>query len=76
VLETDAPDIPPQWLYVKAGERGERPASRNEPAELPRIGQTLAVLRGWALEEAAVCTAANTMAALPRLLPLMAAGAP
>lgn len=76
VLETDAPDIPPQWLYVKAGERGERPASRNEPAELPRIGQTLAVLRGWALEEAAACTAANTMAALPRLLPLMAAGAP
>jgi len=76
VLETDAPDIPPQWLYVKAGERGERPASRNEPAELPRIGQTLAVLRGWALEEAAACTAANTMAAFPRLLPLMAAVAP
>jgi TatD DNase family protein len=76
VLETDAPDIPPQWLYVKAGERGERPASRNEPAELPRIGQTLAALRGWTLEETAARTASNTMAALPRLAPLLAAAAP
>jgi TatD DNase family protein len=76
VLETDAPDIPPQWLYVKAGDRGERPASRNEPAELPRIGQTLAALRGWTLEETAARTAANAMAALPRLALLMAAGAP
>ncbi len=42
VLETDAPDIPPQWLYVKADERAQRPASRNEPAELPRMAQTLA----------------------------------
>ncbi len=76
VLETDAPDIPPQWLYVKAGERGERPASRNEPAELPRIGQTLAALRGWTLDETAARTAANTLAALPRLVPLLADAAP
>jgi TatD DNase family protein len=73
VLETDAPDIPPQWLYVKAGDRTERPPSRNEPAELPRIGQTLATLRGWTPEETASRTAANATAALPRLLPLMAA---
>ena len=72
VLETDAPDIPPQWLYVKAGEREQRPPSRNEPAELPRIAQTLAALRGWTLEETAARTAANTCAALPRLAPLLA----
>jgi TatD DNase family protein len=36
VLETDAPDIPPAWL---AG-------GRNTPAELPRIADVLAELRG------------------------------
>ena len=72
VLETDAPDIPPQWLYVKAGERGLRPPSRNEPAELPRIAQTLASLRGWSLAQAAEHMAANVRQALPRLAALMA----
>jgi TatD DNase family protein len=74
VLETDAPDIPPQWLYVKAGDREQRPPSRNAPAELPRIGQTLAALRGWTLDETAARTAANAFAALPRMAALMAAG--
>ena len=73
VLETDAPDIPPQWLYVKAGEREQRPPSRNEPAELPRIAQTLASLRGWSIEETALQTAANVCNALPRLAASMAA---
>ena len=73
VLETDAPDIPPQWLYVKAGERERRPPSRNEPAELPRIAQTLAQLRGWTLDQTAAITSANVRRALPRLAPLMAA---
>jgi len=76
VLETDAPDIPPQWLYVKAGERAQRPPSRNEPAELPRIAQTLATLRGWSIEETAVRMVANLTIALPRVGPLLAAGAP
>jgi TatD DNase family protein len=67
VLETDAPDIPPQWLYVKAQDRATRPPARNEPAELPRIAQTLAQLRGWSLQEAADVTSANVLAALPRL---------
>jgi TatD DNase family protein len=74
VLETDAPDIPPQWLYVKAGDRAERAPSRNTPAELPRIGQTLAALRGWTPEETAAATAANACAALPRLAALLAPG--
>ena len=71
VLETDSPDIPPHWLYVKASERSERPASRNEPAELPRIAQTLAALRGWTIDETASLTCANACTALPRLALLM-----
>jgi TatD DNase family protein len=73
VLETDAPDIPPQWLYRTAAERAAGAASRNEPAELPRIGACLAALRGWSLEETAARTAANVHAALPRLAALRAA---
>jgi TatD DNase family protein len=73
VLETDAPDIPPFWLYRTAAERaqGER-TQRNEPAELPRIAAALAELRGWSLDETAAITAANAHAALPRLAALMA----
>lgn len=68
VLETDAPDIPPWWLYAKAGERAAgAPQGRNEPAELPRIAATLAQLRGWTLAETAQQTSANAHAALPRL---------
>jgi len=71
VLETDAPDIPPQWLYRNAEQRARGEFARNEPAELPRIAQTLAQLRGWSLEQTAVRTAANASAALPRLRALM-----
>ena len=68
VLETDAPDIPPHWLYRTSGERGEGGVqARNEPAELPRIGQTLAALRRWTLDHTAQRCAANAHAALPRL---------
>ncbi len=68
VLETDAPDIPPHWLYRTADARAAGvPQGRNEPAELPRIGAVLAGLRGWSLEETAQRTAANACTALPRL---------
>ncbi|MGE4378246.1 MAG: TatD family deoxyribonuclease, partial [Burkholderiaceae bacterium] len=40
---------------------------RNSPAELPRIAQVLAGLRGLTLEELARATTANACAALPRL---------
>jgi TatD DNase family protein len=68
VLETDAPDIPPQWLYrtAEARARGE-PQGRNEPRELPRIAEVVAGLRGIAPEELARATRANTLVALPRL---------
>jgi len=74
VLETDAPDIPPQWLYRTAAERAASGAGheRNEPAQLPRIAQTLAQLRGWTLEHTAAVTRANAVAALPRLAALLA----
>ncbi|OGA80301.1 MAG: DNAase [Burkholderiales bacterium RIFCSPHIGHO2_01_FULL_63_240] len=72
VLETDAPDIPPHWLYRTAEQRSQGLVSRNEPAELPRIAQTLAELRGWSLPEARRITAANALAALPRLTALVA----
>ncbi len=70
VLETDAPDIPPTWLYRTAQQRQAGDSARNEPAELPRIAQTLAALRGWTLAHTAAVTRANTLRVLPRLAAL------
>lgn len=67
VLETDAPDMAPQWLYRRAAERAAGATHRNTPAELPRIGAVLADLRGWSLRQTAAITTANALAALPRL---------
>ena len=57
VLETDAPDIPPEW---NAG-------TRNAPDQLPRIAQVLAELRGIEMQELAAATSANAAAVLPGL---------
>lgn len=70
VLETDAPDIPPHWLYVVEKDRAQGYTSRNEPFELPRIAQTLAELRGWSLEQTRDTSTANARQALPRLAAL------
>lgn len=67
VLETDAPDIPPHWLYKTAAQREAGERSRNEPAELPRIAAELAALRGITIKELAQASTANAHAALPRL---------
>ncbi len=68
VLETDAPDIPPHWLYVTAAERAAgHPPARNSPAELPRIAAVVAALRGISEAELAAATRANACQALPRL---------
>ncbi|MBS7350299.1 MAG: TatD family hydrolase [Comamonas sp.] len=65
VLETDAPDMPPQWLYRSAPMRSQgQPQGRNTSAELPRIAQVLAVLRGISLPALAAATSANARAAL------------
>lgn len=57
VLETDAPDIPPAWL---AG-------GRNAPAELRRIAEVLAELRGLSLAAIAGQTALNARAVFPQI---------
>ena len=68
VMETDAPDIPPHWLYATAEAReGGQSQGRNEPAELPRIAQVIAALRGASLADWQATTTANALAALPRL---------
>ena len=70
VMETDAPDIPPHWLYKTAEQRAAGESSRNEPAELPRIAQVLAALRGLPVDELARQTTENARAVLPRLAAL------
>ncbi len=68
VLETDAPDIPPQWLYRTAEARAAGvPQGRNSPADLPRIARVLADLRGMDTPALAQATAANARRVLPRL---------
>ena len=54
VLETDSPDIPPEWVGK----------GRNEPAELVRIARVLADLRGVSVEAVASLTTANAMEVL------------
>lgn len=72
VLETDAPDIPPQWLYRTAEHRANGHAQgRNEPGELPRIAQVMSQLRGMSSEALAAQCEANALAALPRLKALL-----
>lgn len=68
VLETDAPDIPPHWLYRTAACRASgQPQGRNEPAELPRIAAVIAQLRGIAIEDLAGACHTNVCRVLPRL---------
>lgn len=52
VLETDAPDIPPEFIG----------RARNSPGYLPRIAAIFAALRGISVEEAASATSANALA--------------
>lgn len=57
VLETDAPDIRPEWAQ-------DRP---NEPANLPRIAAVIAGLRGTDVERLAGQTARNVRSVFPGL---------
>jgi TatD DNase family protein len=73
VMETDAPDMPPHWIYATAAQRETGVAQgRNEPGELPRIAQQVADLRGIPLQALAQATTANALQALPRLGGLIA----
>ena len=72
VLETDAPDMPPHWLYKTAQQRAQgEPQGRNEPGEVARIGAELAALRGMTAHALADATTRNAMRALPRLNALL-----
>jgi TatD DNase family protein len=57
VLETDSPDMPPEFA---AGQR-------NEPANLPRIAQIIAGIRGIDMSVLVQTTGANALRVLPRL---------
>ncbi len=61
VLETDAPDIPPEWLGTKG---------RNSPKELLRIAQTLADLRRMSVTQIIEITGKNSLQILPKLASL------
>lgn len=58
VLETDAPDMPPEWV----GREG-----RNSPEHLPRIARVLAELRNIGVSEIVDQTAENMLGLIPHL---------
>ena len=57
VLETDGPDIAPEWINKQ----------RNAPEHLPGIAQTIAELRGISVEELSLLSENNAQRALPAL---------
>lgn len=60
VLETDAPDIPPEWIGK----------GRNTPAELPRIAGVLAELREENIGLIKTTTSRNAASVLPGISPI------
>ena len=61
VLETDAPDIPPEWVGN---------INRNAPAELAKIAQVLADLRGLEIAQIIEITGKNVLQVLPKIADL------
>lgn len=59
VLETDAPDIPPEWLIQESNRR-------NEPSNLSKIAEHMAQLRGIDLPILSDAIKANLGQVLPR----------
>ena len=57
VMETDAPDIAPQWVHPGV----------NTPQQVPAIGAVLAELRGIGVDEVRDVTSANARAVMPRM---------
>jgi TatD DNase family protein len=75
VMETDSPDIPPQWIYATAFERAAgKPQGTNSPLELPRMGQMLSELRGVSAQAWAAQTTENALRVLPKLKALLPSG--
>ncbi len=73
VLETDSPDIPPEWLHrdflaLPPELRTLNPMLlRNTPAQLPRIAECLAALRGTSLTHVSKFTSENVLRVMPRM---------
>ena len=61
VLETDAPDIAPEWVGNK---------NRNAPIELIKIAQVLADLRGIEITQIIEITGKNVLQVLPKITDL------
>ena len=61
VLETDSPDIAPEWIGTKG---------RNNPAQLVKIAQTLADLRAQEVMQIIEITGKNALQILPNLATL------
>lgn len=61
VLETDSPDIPPEWVGAKG---------RNTPLELNRIAQVLAHLKQVNVSQVLDITSTNALKVLPKLVDL------
>lgn len=57
VLETDGPDIPPEWINHQ----------RNDPSHIPRIAEVIAQLRGMSVDDLSSLTQSNAERALPAL---------
>ena len=74
VLETDGPDIPPQWIYVEAQRRrAGQPQGLNSSVHLPAIARVVAGLRGQTCAELRTQTTANALRVLPKLVGLRTA---
>lgn len=72
VLETDAPDMPPHWLYTTAAQRAEGMAqARNTPAELPRIAECIAQHASQDITTFQTQCYRNSLTALPKLCALL-----
>ena len=67
VLETDSPDMAPQWLDGGSGQ----PRARNTPAQLPAIAAEIAALRQVSSAVLIAQTGRNLAVALPALAGLV-----
>ena len=72
VLETDSPDIPPEWLVKSPANnlqiseiKLEKP--RNTPAELKQIAQVLSEIRNENVSQIVMNTGSNACQVLPKL---------
>ncbi len=72
VLETDAPDMPPHWLYTTVQQREAGVAQGlNSPEQIPAIAEVIAALRKMPVANLAQATTRNACTALPRLKALL-----